>query len=82
MELPVFQFLPIASCAIMGKHGEEPGFMFFTPHNQVFIYPEINFSEKQGGKKKKALCSIPWMLMLPGLCSTKPEVGVDIKNQW
>lgn len=38
MRFPVFQFVPIASCAFTGYHWEESGSIFSTPSYQVFIH--------------------------------------------
>ena len=33
----VFQFVPVASCRLIGHHWKEPGSIFFAPSLQVFI---------------------------------------------
>lgn len=33
----MFQFVPIASCPVIGNHQKEPGFNFFTASLQVFM---------------------------------------------
>ena len=37
MELPVFQFIPIASGPVTGQCWKEPGSFFFAPSLQLFI---------------------------------------------